>query len=374
LDGDGFPELVLACEWGPIKIFKNEHGHLRDATAEWGMDKYVGWWNGVTAGDLDGDGRMDIIAGNWGLNTQYRAAPGHPRKIFYGDFAQSGRVDTIETYFDERMGKEVPERELEAMAAAMPFLRGLFPTHRAYGAAAISEVLGEQLKNAKQVSVTGLASMAFLNRGDHFQAVPLPSEAQLAPAFAVVVGDFDGDGAEDVFLSQNFFATEPQTSRADAGRGLLLTGDGKGGLRPVPGQESGIAVYGEQRGAAAADYDGDGRLDLLVTQNGATTRLYHNVRAKPGLRVRLAGPSGNPTGIGATIRLQSGNRAGPAREIHGGSGYWSQDSPIQVFALLPDPMQLWVRWPGGQTNTFEVPNGARDVEVSPAGKLRIVQH
>ena len=156
LDGDGFPELVLACEWGPIKIFKNEHGHLRDATAEWGMDKYVGWWNGVTAGDLNGDGRMDIIAANWGLNTQYRTAQEHPRKIYYGDFTQSGKVDTIETYFDKRMGKEVPERELEAMARAMPFLRGLFPTHRAYGAAAISEVLGEQLKNAKQVSVTGL--------------------------------------------------------------------------------------------------------------------------------------------------------------------------------------------------------------------------
>jgi len=260
------------------------------------------------------------------------------------------------------------------MASAMPFLRGIFPTHRAYGAASISEVLGEQLKNAKQVSVTDLASMAFLNRGGHFEAVPFPSEAQLAPAFAVVLGDFDGDGAEDVFLSQNFFATEPQTSRADAGRGLLLRGDSKGGLRPVPCQESGIAAYGEQRGAAAADYDGDGRLDLVITQNAAMTKMYHNLRAKPGMRVRLAGPSGNPTGIGATIRLQSGNRAGPAREIHAGSGYWSQDSAVQILALLPEPMRLWVRWPGGQTNTFEVPDGARDVEVSPAGRLRIVQH
>jgi hypothetical protein len=369
LDGDGYPELLLACEWGPIKIFKNEHGHLRDATAQWGMDKYLGWWNGLTVGDLNGDGRMDIIAANWGLNTKYRATNKLPRKIYYGDFTESGNLDTVEAHFDERMGKEVPERELDAMAAAMPFLRGIFSTHHAYGAAGVSEVLGKH--PAKQVSADTLESMAFLNHGSQFEAVPLPPEAQLAPAFAVVVGDFDGDGSEDVFLSQNFFATERQTSRADAGRGLLLKGDGHGGLNPVPGQESGIVVYGEQRGAAAADYDGDGRLDLVVTQNGTATKLFHNLRARPGLRVRLSGPPGNPTGIGAMIRLKSGGRSGPAREIHAGSGYWSQDSAVQVLGVLPEPRQLWVRWPGGQTNTFDVPKGAHDVEMSQAGKLTI---
>ena len=77
------------------------------------------------------------------------------------------------------------------------------------------------------------------------------------------------------------------------------------------------------------------------------------------------------SGIGATIRLKSGGRSSPAREIHAGSGYWSQDSAVQVLGLLPEPMQIWVRWPGGQTNTFEVPRGARDIEVSPAGKLTV---
>ncbi len=373
LDGDGFCELVLACEWGPIRVFKNDHGRLREVTAEWGLDKYVGWWNGVTAGDLDGDGRMDLIASNWGLNTKYRAGEQHPRKIYYGDFQQNGQITTIETYFDKGLGKEVPEREFDAVAAAMPFLRGVFSSHHTYGAAGISDVLGEHLKQAKQVSANTLASMIFLNRGKRFVTKPLPPEAQLAPAFAVVVADFDGDGAEDIFLSQDFFATEPQTSRADAGRGLWLKGDGQGGLGAVAGQESGVLVYGEQRGAAACDFDGDGRVDLVVTQNGAQTRLFRNTRARPGLRVRLAGPAGNPRGIGAVLRLRFGDRYGPAREIHGGSGYWSQDSAVPVLGTPTEPTQIWVRWPGGHITTADLAPAVREVEVNLQGNVRQIR-
>ena len=136
--------------------------------------------------------------------------------------------------------------------------------------------------------------MIFLNRGDHFEAAALPREAQFAPVFAVCVADLDGDGHEDIFLSQNFFATQPETPRLDGGRGLWLRGDGTGKLMPVPGQESGVKIYGEQRGAALCDYDGDGRVDLVVTQNGAETKLYHNARARPGLRVPAPDPRSLP--------------------------------------------------------------------------------
>src|SRR5437764_4422454 len=176
------------------------------------------------------------------------------------------------------------------------------------------------------VEVNTLQSMIFLNRGDDFEGRALRLEAQLVVAFAVCVGDYDGDGKEDVFLSQNFFAVNAESSRSDAGRGLWLRGDGRGNLRAVSGQESGVKVYGEQRGAALCDYDGDGRVDLVVTQNAAETKLYKNVGARPGLRVRLKGPPGNPNGIGAAIRLMAGDKPGPARAVHAGSGYWSHDS------------------------------------------------
>ncbi|HVV74281.1 MAG TPA: VCBS repeat-containing protein, partial [Verrucomicrobiae bacterium] len=160
-----------------------------------------------------------------------------------------------------------------------------------------------------------------------------------------------------------FFATEPKTPRCDAGRGLWLQGDGRGMLRAVPGQESGITVYGEQRGAALCDYDRDGRVDVVVAQNGAVTRLFHNVGGRPGLRIKLAGPSGNPAGIGAVIRLVSKGHLGPAREVHGGAGYWSQDAPTQVMAAPHPPSEVWVRWPGGKTTRHPVPPGATEITV-----------
>jgi hypothetical protein len=207
--------------------------------------------------------------------------------------------------------------------------------------------------------------MVFFNRGGHFDPVPLPREAQLAPAFAVLVADFDGDGKEDVFLSQNFYPMEIGTPRYDGGRALLLRGDGAGGLTAVPGQVSGIAVYGDQRGAAFADYDNDGRVDLVVSQNGAETKLYHNERATLGLRVRLVGPGGNPHGVGAVLRLEYGTRKGPAREVHGGSGYWSEDGAVQVLGEEggATATAVWVRWPGGRMTETSVPHGTHELRI-----------
>ena len=204
----------------------------------------------------------------------------------------------------------------------------------------------------------------FLNRGGRFEAVVLPGEAQYAPAFGVSVGDMDGDGKEDIFLSQNFFGVDEETTRYDAGRGVWLRGDGRGQFEVAPGQVSGVKVYGEGRGSALCDYDADGRVDLVVGQNGAETKLYHNVGAKPGLRVRLLGPAGNPTGVGAVVRLRFGERWGPAREVHAGSGYWSQDSAVQVLGTPDSPTALWVRWPGGKTQQVEVPPGAQEMKVA----------
>ena len=178
------------------------------------------------------------------------------------------------------------------------------------------------------------------------------------------MADFDGDGAQDVFLGQNFFGGDTTTARYDAGRGLLLRGHGDGRFSALSSDQSGIKLYGEQRACAVADYDGDGRADLVVTQNGGPTVLFHNQAAPMGLRVKLHGVPGNPRGVGAVLRLVRPGGLGAACEIHAGSGYLSQDSPTLVLHSLVPASAVRVRWPGGVIKTYPVPNGAGEVELA----------
>lgn len=368
IDNDGDPDLILACHWGPLRVFQNDHGTFTEVTKQLGLEDYKGLWNGVATGDFDGDGRLDIVASNWGLNTRFAASKDYPLKIYYGNFGGNGFTDLVEARFDPLLKKEVGERNMRMVGMAFPFVHEKLKTFDAYSKSSVQEIYGDTLKQF--VEVNTLASMLFLNRGGKFEPHLLPPEAQFSPAFGLCVGDLDGDGNEDLFLSQNFFATNPEMVRSDAGRGLMLKGDGKGNLDPVPGQASGIQVYGEQRGCALSDYDQDGRVDLVVTQNAAATKLYHNRGAKPGLRVRFAGESGNSSMIGAKVRLQFADHLGSVRELQGGSGYWSQNSPVQVLGYATFPKAVIVQLPNGKVYTNAIPTAAKEITITPEGGLR----
>jgi hypothetical protein len=361
LNGDGRPDLIVGCEWGPIQVLINTGYGFTNATAAWGLDRLTGWWNGVAVGDFDGDGRIDIVASNWGQNSKYEDSygPERPLRIYYGDFNEMGRVEIVEAHQDPFTRKWVPERDLTASAAAVPYIRGRTPTFQQFGEADLAQIYGDKLTNAAFVEARELRHMLLLNRGGRFEAVPLAAEAQLAPAFGVAVADFDGDGNDDVFLAQNYFSSQPETLRNDAGRGLLLLGDGKGGLRPVSAAESGIAIYGEQRGCAVSDYDRDGRVDLVVTQSNDQTKLLHNRRGRPGLRVRLEGGKGNPQYVGAVVRAVTSAGLGRAQVITAGSGYWSQNSATLVVTSPFPITALSLRWPDGTLEERAVPSDSR---------------
>jgi hypothetical protein len=372
LNGDGFPELILACEWGPVRVFANQKGKLVEATHEWGLEQQTGLWQGVTAGDFDGDGKLDLAVSNWGLNSSLGGSVSS-KVFYYGDLDGDGTVEMLDVAVDPITKKEYPAANLNVLLMAAPFLRERIPDYESYSRTTIQDLLGDAFPKLTKLEIRNLASTVFLNRGDHFEACRLPAEAQFAPAFGIVAADLDGDGAEDLFLSQNSFVVSPGMTRQDAGRGLWLRGDGKGGFLPVPGQKSGLLIYGEQRGCAVADFDGDGRIDLAVAQNNAETKLYLNRGALPGLRVRLRGLRENILGIGAVIRTGRNGSWGPAKEIHAGEGYWSMNSPAVLMPLAAAPEQIQVRWPDGKTGVSRIPAEAKEIEVFTSGEVRKIR-
>ncbi len=376
LDADGDPDLVVTCDWGSIRIFRNDRGQF--TATDWKvtfpnlnprgpitrakqLSELTGWWTGIQAGDFDGDGRLDLLAGNLGRNSAYERHRARPLRVYYGTLAGDDSTSIVECAFDGALGKYAPLRDVWTLAKNLPWLLERFDSYEKFARVGIEDALAERFAQARFVEAGWADSTVFLNRGDHFEAHTLPDAAQRAPAMGVCVADFDGDGQDDAFLGQNFFATRPDASRQDAGRGLLLRGDGRGGFSAVAGAESGLLIYGEQRGAAVSDFNHDGRPDLAVSQGNGPLRLMRNDLGRPGLRVRLHGPPQNPQAIGAVLRLGNGTRWSPAREIHAGSGYWSQDSAEPIVTGPIGANRLQVRWPGGKVAEITVPTGATEI-------------
>ncbi|MEE2947356.1 MAG: FG-GAP-like repeat-containing protein [Verrucomicrobiota bacterium] len=360
LFGDIRPELVLACDPGVIRVFLNKNGLLEETTHMLGLGERVGFWNSVCAGDFNGDGKTDLAVGNLGTNSAYELRYGTTVTWHHGDLSGGDAYEVLESH-----GSEFPIRHLHELLRAIPFLREMYPSYAAYAASSPDDILGERKAELGFIEINSFKSVVMINRGNRFDVSPLPLNAQLAPVFGITAADFDGDGNEDLFLAQNFFATRPGFPRMDAGRGLLLKGDGAGSFVTMIATESGILLTGDQRGCAVADFDRDGRLDLLIGQNAGPTRLYRNRLAKVGLRVHLVGQKDNPAGVGAKIRLRSANGLGPTREIRCGGGYRSQDSAVVILGLGDKmPTHLQVTWPSGRISEAKIEKFATEITVN----------
>jgi hypothetical protein len=364
LVGDTRPELVVSTRWGPIHIYRQTDDVLEawdplvvyapsNSIQAQVLSEITGLWSGIATGDFDNDGRLDIIAGNWGINDRLRASTRYPLTMHYGDIVNSKTPGTLLSNFAPFTGEYYPEHDFALLRQFLPSLQPI-SNHKKFSEITMPQLLSTLPSALSIKTAVTLESTLFLNRGDHLLAHPLPPPSQWAPVWAVNVSDFDADGNEDVFLGQNFFAVRPGRARMDAGTGLILKGLGDGSFLPVSPNQSGIKIYGEQRGAATGDFNRDGRIDLVVTQNGSQTYLLQNTGTKAGIRVHLIGPQGNPRGIGAKIRLEGESGAGPIREIQAGSGYWSNNSSIQILGSPQEYQQIIVTWPDGSTTKRKI--------------------
>ena len=362
VDDDGRPDLLVAREWGSIAFWRNTGRTFVDETEAAGLASRPGWWNAIAAADLDGDGDQDYVVMNAGLNTKYAASAEKPVLLYYGDFDGTGRPHLVEAKPGGEDGL-LPIRGRSCSSSAMPFLAEKLPTYHDFARADLAQIYTPaRLEDAQTYRVTHLESGVLHNERDasggvRFRYEPLPRLAQASPGFGVVATDLDGDRHADVHVVQNFFWREPETGRWDGGLSLLMRGDGAGRLDPVAARTSGLVVPGDGTGLTVCDVDGDDRPDLALTQNEGPLRVYRNATGGSFLSVRLQGPPGNPTGVGARVTAVYRDGATHVAEVQAGSGYLSQSTATLFFGRGVYVTNVRVRWPDGEETVHRRPMG-----------------
>jgi len=240
VDEDGWPDLVVAGEWMPVCIFRNEKGHFRrEETA-----LPSGLWQSLAVTDMNHDGHVDILAGNYGMNSKLSTG-GMPLKLYVKDLDGNGIIEQLLTYTTG--GNEYSFLGKEALEKQLPSIKKRFLHYRDFAGRNVGEVFGDQLNDARVWRVETLKSGVLVNDGHgHFTFDPLPAAVQETPIWAWLSEDLDGDGREDVMAGGNLYGVLPYEGRYDAGWGdILLNKDS--GYRWVSPVSSGWLVRGEVR-------------------------------------------------------------------------------------------------------------------------------
>ncbi len=273
-DGDGRKDLLVACEWGPVKFFQNTPEGFVEKTREAGLGELTGWWTSVRVADLDQDGDLDFVAGNFGLNTKYDVDAEHPATLFAHDFGGQGKLQLVEA--KSKDGKLLPVRGRSCSTSAMPHLLKNAPSYAAFASQSLQDLYTPKaLDQAIRLEANTLATMVFWNDGKGgFKGEALPILSQLAPVMDIAIGDFDGDGAVDLALGQNFNGAQRETGRMNAGLGVLLKGGPEGEFHELWPAQSGFIQRDDLRGLIAKDLNGDGVIDLITANNGGQPRVF----------------------------------------------------------------------------------------------------
>ena len=274
VDGDGWEELIVSREWDTIALFENGKGKLTQSGATGDLAKRSGWWNDVVLADFDGDGDLDIVASNIGLNTKYKTSLDTPMTQYYGDFDNTGKAHIVEVKQEGDVC--YPERGRSCSSNAMPFIAKKFDTYHDFGLATLSDIYGEDgLESAKKFEANTFEHGIFLNDGKaNFKYEALPRISQIAPSKAMAVADLDDDGDNDIVMGQNFFGAQSETGRYDGGVGQILLNNGDGHFTPVSPAQSGFLVRQAAMAVFAGDLNGDNLVDIAVASNDGPLKIF----------------------------------------------------------------------------------------------------
>ncbi len=246
-NGDGLEDIVVVGEWMGIKILINENGKFSDKSDEFLDDAYKGWWNTIDVNDLDGDGDMDFIAGNLGMNNQMKPSVESPVTLQYADYDGNGSVDPILFYHIQ--GKSFPYASRDELIAQLPMLKKRFVDYESYSSAVYNTIFTEkEQKLSKELVATTFETSVFINDiHKRFSRIPLPIQAQFAPVFSIAAVDVNGDDILDIVLGGNLEKTRVRTGKYTGNNGFVFTGTADGSYHYLNQSNSGLNVSGDVR-------------------------------------------------------------------------------------------------------------------------------
>lgn len=266
IDNDNDEDLIVIGEFMGINILLNENGIFRLSRSE--LSNYKGWWQSIQSGDFNGDGLLDLVVGNHGLNSRFSASKEFPIRLYVNDFDLNDQLDPVLTFKREN-GKFYPYDLRHNLIDQIKPLKKVFPDYNSFRSASIEDMFSsDQLDESLKLEVNTLSSSIFINKGNgRFDFYELPQVAQFSPIYSLLLKDFDLDGDIDIIAGGNLYNAKPEIGRYDASFGLFLENDGKGKFE-VPDSGYGFKLKGEVRSIILSNSN------LVVGRNSDSIAIF----------------------------------------------------------------------------------------------------
>jgi len=272
VDNDGDPDMVIVGDWMPVKILINDNGTFKDKSVQFGLTDTEGWWHRIVAKDLNGDGKIDFVLGNNGLNSRFKASVQKPVTMYVNDFDMNGSIEQIICTYNG--DKSYPLAMKDDLVKQIPSLERKYKKFEDYKDATIEDIFSpEVLQRSVKLSARIMENCVMINTGTgSFRIIPLPVEAQFSPVYAIDADDLDDDGKCDILIGGNQYRAKPETGINDASYGLFLKGNGNGTFQVVPPLISGISTKGEMRDLKILKINGN--KIITVARNNESLQFY----------------------------------------------------------------------------------------------------
>jgi len=275
-NNDNLLDLIILSEWSHIRFFKNEKGNLKEIKSS-GIENYSGWWNSITPSDIDNDGDLDYLIGNFGSNTLFKADFNQPISLFSKDFDNNGSMENIISFYSsDSIGnkKKYIYHVLEDIVKLYPNLRKSFNSHGLYGEATSEDVFDKiDLSNSIILNSNFLKTAWIENLGNNkFKINDLPSQAQFSPIYGILKTDTNGDEYDDFILVGNNFGVEPNQGRLDAINGLVLENTGNKKFKILELPNTNFFIPGDAKGIV--NITNKNNILKIISQNRDSLKVF----------------------------------------------------------------------------------------------------